>query len=342
MNICVEDLEKEINKNNLFGIYLLYGEEKYLLENMIKKMKKVFGNCLPGINYILINETNIDTLIDNIQTPAFGYEKKLIIVKNIELFLKNKAKKTFQNLEDIKEEINTYINNNIEYINDRVLIIFEEEKKEQTKLSKTVEELGKTCNFEKLRPNEIMNKIKKICNAYNVNIDNKTLNFFIEICGTEMQNLINEIRKLIEYVGKDGEIKQEDIKTLSTKSLDIVVFDLTDNLGNKKIKEALDILNELLASKEPIQKILITLYNHFRKLYLIKLAEKYNKDVKEVLNLKPNQMFLINKYKAQAKYFNEKELRQILEELINLDSNYKIGLIDLNIGLESILATYCS
>ena len=30
------------------------------------------------------------------------------------------------------------------------------------------------------------------------------------------------------------------------------------------------------------------------------------------------------------------------EELINLDYNYKTGLIDLNIGLESILCRYCS
>ena len=51
-------------------------------------------------------------------------------------------------------------------------------------------------------------------------------------------------------------------------------------------------------------------------------------------------MFLINKYKTQAKYFNELELRKILSELINLDTNYKVGEIDLNLGLEAILSTY--
>ena len=38
----------------------------------------------------------------------------------------------------------------------------------------------------------------------------------------------------------------------------------------------------------------------------------------------------------------KKELRKILDELINLDANYKSGLIDLNIGLETILCRYCS
>ena len=53
-------------------------------------------------------------------------------------------------------------------------------------------------------------------------------------------------------------------------------------------------------------------------------------------------MFLVTKYKMQADYFKEQELKNIVEELINLDYKYKIGLIDLNIGLESILCRYCS
>lgn len=60
------------------------------------------------------------------------------------------------------------------------------------------------------------------------------------------------------------------------------------------------------------------------------------------MNLKPNQMFLVTKYKTQAKYFEEIELRKLIDELINLDANYKIGLIDLDIGLEAILCNYCS
>lgn len=113
-------------------------------------------------------------------------------------------------------------------------------------------------------------------------------------------------------------------------------------MGKKNIKEALQVLNELLASKEPIQKILITLYNHFKKMYIVKLSEKYNKDLAIAMNLKPNQSFLLNKYRQQARYFTEEEIRNILDEMIKLDSNYKNGLIDVNIGVEAILCMYCS
>ncbi len=139
-----------------------------------------------------------------------------------------------------------------------------------------------------------------------------------------------------------GTITKNAVDLLAIKSLDNNIFELTDNLGKKNIQKALDILNNLLYQKEPIQKILITLYNHFKKLYIIKLAERYKKDVVSALNLKPNQAFLINKYKTQSRYFSEEEIRNIIDEMINLDSSYKVGLIDVNIGLEAILCRYCS
>ncbi len=157
-----------------------------------------------------------------------------------------------------------------------------------------------------------------------------------------MQELINEIRKLIEYAGNGGKIEKIDIDKLCIKKLETIIFDLTDNLGKKETQRALKVLKNLIANKEPIQKILITLYNHFKKLYITKLAVKENKDLISSLNLKPNQTFLVNKYKTQANYFSDKELSKILQGLRDLDYNSKNGLIDLQVGLEAILCTYCS
>ena len=157
-----------------------------------------------------------------------------------------------------------------------------------------------------------------------------------------MQELINEIRKLIEYAGPGRTITKEAIDMLSIKKLESVIFDLTDTLGKKDTKKALEVLQNLIYQKEPLQKILITLYNHFKKIYLTKIAIKENKNIAQSLNLKPNQTFLVKKYQIQAKYFNENELKIILQSLRDLDYKYKIGEIDLQVGLESILCTYCS
>ena len=90
----IEELEKELKNNELKSIYLLYGEEQYLIEQTIKKIKKIFGECIKGINYIQIDEQNSKQLIQDIETPSFGYEKKLIIAKNSGLFKKEGRKKS--------------------------------------------------------------------------------------------------------------------------------------------------------------------------------------------------------------------------------------------------------
>lgn len=325
------------------SINLYYGEETYLLETAVKKLKKEFGETKQGINYIELDEENfINNLMPEIQTPSFGYPKKMIIAKNTGLF-KKETKKKVTGLKELRDTLEKYLKENIEIINETLELIFIEDSVEKLNITKTVEALGGTIkNFEQEKPMQIQKRLEAICKAYKVTPEAGTLNYLIETSGTSLQELINEIRKQIEYAGEGGTITKKSIDDLAIKTLDSNIFNLTDNLGRKDIAKALQNLEELLYQKEPIQKILITLYNHFKKLYIIKLSKKYKKDPSEALNLKPNQTFLITKYKTQSRAFGEIDLRNILNELITLDTNYKLGKIDINIGLEAILCRYCS
>ena len=339
--LTVNELDKKIQLNNLCGIYLFYGENSFALESSIKKIKKSFGELILGINYISVDSSNIDNLILDLSTPAFGYEKKLIIVKDSNL-LKKEAKSKKSKDSELQIKISEYIEENIENIMENSLLIFCEEKIEKNSLYKTIEKYGDVCNFENLKEYELIKKLKSICKAYEVGTDESTLKYFVELVGIDMQECINEIRKLIEYAGKGGTITKDSIDLLTIKKIEAVIFDLTDSLGNKDIRTALQVLGNLQYNKEPIQKILINLYNHFKKLYIVCLAVKSNRDVEKCLNLKSNQMFLVGKYKKQASYFDERTLRIIIRELYLLDVNYKSGQIDLNVGLETILCRYCS
>ena len=339
--VKIEELEKKLKNETLDSIYLLYGEELFLLENTLKKIKKNFGECIKGINYIQIDDTNIAEIISDIETPAFGYEKKLIVARNSGI-LKKEGKRKNVEIAKLREKLSDYIKNNYKLIQESVvLVIVEENVENKNVLYKEIDKVGIVCDFEYQKPIQIEKRLKAICQAYKVNISDFEVRYLIESCGTNMQDLINELRKLIEYAGENGTIKKEDIDKLSIKKLESVIFDLTDNLGKKETRKALQVLNNLIYAKEPIQKILVTLYNHFKKLYITKIAIKTNKDIITSLNLKSNQTFLVNKYKTQSRYFDEEDLRQILQNLRDLDYNYKIGLIDLQIGLESILCRYC-
>lgn len=322
------------------SLYLFYGQEEYLLEESVKKIKKSFNELLEGINLIKIDESNVNQLISNIETPCFGFDKKLIIVRNSGL-LKKEGKKKNAYISGLVDKISEYIKENIESIKQDNVIIFIEEEVEKNKLYKVIEEYGKVHNFESEKLPNLVKRVKSIALAYKVQISDVNAKYFIECCGTSLQDIINELRKLIEYVGENGEIQKQDIDVLTTKQIDSVIFDLTDNLGKKDIKKAMEVFYNLIYQKEPVQKILITLYNHFKKLYIVKIAQDYNENITEALKLKPNQSFLISKYRTQAGYFKQGELRKILEELSDLDYKYKVGVIDLNVGIEAILCNYC-
>lgn len=311
-------------------IYLLYGEDEYLRNEYLKKIKKSFGILQLGINYVQIDENNVNQIISDIETPAFGFETKLILAKDTGLFKKKNA---------FPDTLAEYLKNNKA---EGVELVFVENEAEKNSLYNTIQKIGEVKEFKEQKLPQLITKVKSIANAYNVNIKENVAQYFIECVGTNMSDIINEIRKLIEYAGNGGEIKKEDIDELSIKKSESIIFDLTDNLGKKNIEKAIEVLHNLIYAKEPIQRILIMLYNHFKKLYIIKIASKENKNIQESLKLKPNQTFLVNKYSMQAKYFSEGELRSLIEELIKIDSSSKSGGLDINIGLESVLCRYCS
>ena len=322
------------------NLEVVYGENTYLIEKEVKNIKKNFGEIIQGINYVAIEQNSLENIIPELQTPAFGYPQKLIVVKNCDLLKKELKTKKTKNME-VAQKIAEYIEENHQELQETtILLIIEESIDKTNSLYKTIEKYGETKEFKELNIVELTQTLKSICSAYKVNIDNETIKYLIETSGTSMQELINEIRKLIEYAGTNGTIDKKAVDLLAIPKIEAVIFDLTDSLGSKQIGKALETLRNLIYNKEPIQKILITLYNHFKKLYLVKLAQKENTNITEVLNLKPNQTFLTTKYKKQSGYFEEKQLRKILEELINLDTQSKSGQIELNIGLEAVLCNY--
>lgn len=333
-----ETLEKDLNNNNLEAMYLLYGEEKYLIDVTLKKIKKMFGELMQGINFVMIDETNVKDLIFNIEVPAFGYDKKLIIVKNSGLFKKDGRKKEPTPLQ---KEVSEYIEEHFSMIQEMVILVFVEETIDKNTVYEAVKKNGIVCEIPELKPMQLAQKLQQVCQLYQVKADMPVLNFLIETSGTNLQVLMNEIRKLIEYAGEGGQITHDSVEQLAIKQMESVIFELTDHLGNKKIDQAMEVLDHLIYQKEPLQKILVMLYNHFKKLYLCSIALNQNQDIAMALNLKPNQTFLVGKYKKQVSYFKSKNLRKILQEFVQIDYKSKNGFVDIEVALRSVLCVYC-
>ena len=126
----------------------------------------------------------------------------MIVVKNSCLFQKE-TKRKISGLKELRDKLEKYLKENIEYIKENLVLIFVEENIEKLKITKLIDEIGGVvCEFEYQKLFQIEKRLETIAKAYKVNTENGAIRDLIEISGTSMQELINEIRKLIEYAGE--------------------------------------------------------------------------------------------------------------------------------------------
>lgn len=298
------------------NLFLITGDETYEKNECLEKIKKSFGELVKGINYIVIDKDNISNIENEINTYAFGYSQKLIVVK-----LDKKSSK-----EDDEEKKQDFLTEELEEtlkkLDDSVCVIFIGDFTLKSKIYKLVEKYGKCLVFDKKKENELISWCKEIFSENNIKISNQDISYLINLCGTEKLTLKNEIEKLVSYALENKNITKEDIDKLCIKTSDIIIFDLTDSLGVKDKVKALKSLEELLENKEPIQKIVIMMAKHFKSLLVAKIAIEEGKNVLEELNAKST--YAVNKYKEQARRFEKNELIDIVRKLAKLDIDSKL------------------
>ena len=141
-------------------IYLLYGEDEYLRNEYLKKIKKTFGEIQLGINYVQVDENNVSNIISDIETPAFGFPTKLIIAKDTGLFKKKNA---------FSEKLAECLKENANNLED-VVLVFAEQEVEKNKLFNTIKEVGQALEFKEQNMSQLIKKVKSLANAYKVEI----------------------------------------------------------------------------------------------------------------------------------------------------------------------------
>lgn len=314
------------------NLYLITGDENFEKQECLEKIKSDFGELVKGINFIILEKDSINNLENEINTYPFGFDKKLIIVK---FEKKEKADKVEnEQMEEKSDWLTDNLEKELSNLKDNCVVFYGDFQK-KSRIFKLVDKYGKCLVCEKKKEYELLTWSTKIFKDKDVQISSADLNYLINLVGTDKLTLKNEIDKLVSYAMQSKIITKESIDLLCIKTSDVIIFDLTDNLGSKNVKVALKCLNDLIENKEPIQKITIMIAKHFKSLLIAKMASMENKDVMAELGTKST--YAANKYISQARSFKLEEITKIIKELAKLDIDSKVGLIDLKIGLEKVI-----
>ena len=306
------------------AVFLFYGQEEYLMEKEIKKLKnELLDASFMSMSYKVFDNPDFNTLMDCVQSAPLMFGNTLTII-NIEKYLIGNK----MSLDDKQIDSVNYALSNL---SDNVNIIFvckiarDENKKPDSrkKLYKTLSKYSQVREFAQYRSydKQLQSEILKMAKEKDLTISSDNVSFLIEQLGVNLTLIDSELEKLKIAIHPNKAINQDAIKKYCTSSED--VFILADLIiqGNKnEILKQYDLLTE---KRHPLE-IFSVLQSNFQRFVFVKNYEKKmsTKDIASKLKL---HEFVVMKMQEKLRKISLDKLLKIRENLINAEYKLKTG-----------------
>lgn len=306
------------------AVFLFYGQEEYLMEKEIKKLKnELLDASFMSMSYKVFDNPDFNTLMDCVQSAPLMFGNTLTII-NIEKYLIGNK----MSLDDKQiDSINYALSN----LSDNVNIIFickiprDENKKPDSrkKLYKILSKYSQVREFAQYRSydKQLQSEILKMAKEKDLTISSDNVSFLIEQLGVNLTLIDSELEKLKIAIHPSKSINQDAIKKYCTSSED--VFILADLIiqGNKN--ETLKQYDLLTEKRHPLE-IFSVLQSNFQRFVFVKNYEKKmsTKDIASKLKL---HEFVVMKMQEKLRKISLDKLLKIRENLINAEYKLKTG-----------------
>lgn len=325
----MKSLNEDLKTGKFKQVYLLFGEENYLKKQYKDRLTKAVISEEDTMNYAYYEGKGIDVreIIDLAETMPFFSERRLIVIENSGFF-KNATPELAEYMKDIPET--TYF------------IFVETELDKRSKLFKAVKDKGRIVELARQDEKTLVRWIYGNVKKEGKQITESSIHYLLSKCGTDMENLQKEMEKLFCYTLDKEVIQIEDIDAICTTQITNEIFDMVNAVAEKKQKRALDRYYDLLALKEPAMRILYLLSRQFRLLMEVKEMTGQGYDKKSIASKAGLHPFAVGKYIEQSRRFSKKELRNILEDSVDIEERVKTGRLQDVLAVELFIVKYSS
>ena len=322
----MKNISNDIKEKNFKKVYLLYGEESYLVKVYKDKLIEAITSGDP-MNTMKYEGDKIDvvSLIDDINTAPFFADYRLVVIENTNLFKKAN--------DDLVDAIGN--------IPDGSIVLFvEKEVDKRGKLYKQIKSKGYPCEMGYLSESDLSNWTLKQIGGYNKKISRETLDLFISKTDGDMYMVSNEIAKLVSYVGDRDVIESKDVEELCQAPVVGKIFDMTDAMSVKNKKKTMELYYDLIAAKEAPAYILTMLIRQFDLLLTTKELADKGYGVETISKEMKVHSFVIKKCFNQSRNFDIKTLKLAYKASIKMMEKIRSGLMDEKVGVEMLLMKY--
>lgn len=323
-------LKKQIQDGNLKNLYLLYGEEEFLINYYIDKIKEMAVPSESELMNVEVIEKEHDNgyIVNSIKTFPFLAERRVVIVKNLDFF--GAKSSVSDDLVDVVKNMPT----------ETVLIFAEKKVDRRSKFFKAVKNSGYVVEFNHLTENDLIKWVAIELKKQGKKADQGTLIHFIRTVGSNMQFIRMEMEKLCAYKLEEEWITVDDVNAITTKTIEYQIFQLVDAMGMKKSSDAIIMFNHLIQDNEPPIRILIMLTRQIRLIYQTKVLMDEGFTVNMIGKKIGVPPFVAKKCMAQGRFFTKEILKQALEECLFVDEAIKTGQIKDKLAVEMLLNKY--
>ena len=309
-----EEYNRAVEKGELAPLYLLCGDEPYLVERAVKKLLERAVD--PGfrdfnLNVFYGNEVKGDEVFSAAQTLPMFADRRVVLVKK------------GGDLSAAAMEIL------LSYLQDpcpsTCLILQAEKVDGRKKFYAEFKKRGEMVEFKRPYENQLGPYVRDEVRAAGKKIDPAAAELLAYLVGNNLQELVSQIEKLCLYCGQKEQIAVADVKAIVSDTKVENVFEFTDALGSKDLSKALRLLTALLQDGEAPIKVLGAVARHYRQLWQVRelLDRKIpSADLAKAAGINP---YFLKKVVDQARNYKVGELKQVFEQMLELDAAFKSG-----------------
>lgn len=336
--ITETEFKKQIERGTFGSLYLLHGEEKYLLKLYANRLiEKACGGAFQDFNLQRMDggSVSIDEMAAAVEAVPLLSERKCVAVSDLDVEARSAS-----DLSKLYELIGM--------VPESTVLVFylpsvEIDYKKSAKWKKflgAVQKAGNTVCFKRKTQADAEKMLCAAAAKRHCELSRADAGKIIEYTGNDLQALFHELEKLCAYVGPGKEITRREIDQLVTKNYETTVFMLSRAILARQYDKAYSILDLLFYQNEEPVSVLAVLSTAYLDLYRVRAAVQSGESALEpakYFDYKGKEFRLRNAERDGGR-FSIEMLRESLDALLNADVALKSARGNRRTVMETLIA----
>lgn len=308
------DFRSVLQRNQVAPVYLFHGEEDYLIEEGVQALiERTLDEGSKGFNLDVMygSRVEVQEVVAHASSFPMMSERRVVVVKEFEkLATSDTAKEVFA----------AYLERPLA---STCLILVSTEPDFRRKPFTDAKKHAELVECKALYDNQVLEWLNQQITREGKRVSPEACRLLQAYVGNSLRALRNEIDKIFIYVGEKTAIEADDVTAVVGASKGHTVFELQNAVGRKDLKEALRILQEMLASGQSPQLILVMLTRFFNQLWKIsELKTRRVSDSEMSREAGVHPFFLKQLLQFQA-HFSTEDIEKNYQALLEADTTLK-------------------